>query len=101
MFDPNPVESEDSFSAPIYLEAGGSDPAGIVEEELNRESEVDILKNAVSSLDERSQDIIQQRWLTDQKATLHQLADKYDISAERIRQLEQNALKKLRLSISD
>lgn len=51
------------------------------------------------SLDERSQDILQCRWLDDKKATLHQLADKYGVSAERIRQLEKNAMKKVRLAM--
>ena len=47
-------------------------------------------------LDERSRDILQRRWMTDDKATLHELADKYGVSAERIRQIESNALGKLR-----
>ena len=55
----------------------------------------------MSSLDERSQDIIRSRWLTDDKATLQDLADKYQISAERVRQLEKNALNKLKLGISE
>jgi RNA polymerase sigma-32 factor len=53
------------------------------------------LSNALSTLDERSQDIVQRRWLADQKSTLQDLADKYEVSAERIRQLENNAMKKL------
>jgi RNA polymerase sigma-32 factor len=47
-------------------------------------------------LDDRSRDILQRRWMTDDKATLHDLADKYGVSAERIRQIESNALGKLR-----
>jgi RNA polymerase sigma-32 factor len=47
-------------------------------------------------LDDRSRDILQRRWMTDDKATLHELADKYGVSAERIRQIESNALGKLR-----
>ena len=58
------------------------------------------LSTALTKLDERSRDIIQQRWLTDDKATLHQLADKYQVSAERIRQLENNAIKKLKLAMT-
>jgi len=50
-------------------------------------------------LDERSQDILQRRWLDDKKATLHQLADEYGVSAERIRQLEKNAMKKVRTAM--
>jgi RNA polymerase sigma-32 factor len=51
---------------------------------------------ALANLDERSRDILQQRWLTDDKSTLHELAAEYDVSAERIRQLEKNAMKKVR-----
>jgi RNA polymerase sigma-32 factor len=54
---------------------------------------------AMQDLDERSQDILQQRWLAETKLTLHELADKYGVSAERIRQLEANAIKKLRAAI--
>ncbi|HAS15587.1 MAG TPA: RNA polymerase factor sigma-32, partial [Idiomarina abyssalis] len=55
---------------------------------------------AMSHLDERSQDIVQSRWLSEDKTTLHDLAAKYEVSAERVRQLEQNAMKKLRLAMS-
>jgi len=58
------------------------------------------LSTALIKLDDRSRDIIQQRWLTDDKSTLHQLADKYQVSAERIRQLENNAIKKLKLAMT-
>lgn len=80
-----------------YLEAANSDPAQLYEDNhsdsLGRES----LHTALARLDERSQDILQQRWLLDDKAvTLHALADKYGVSAERVRQLEKNAMKKLR-----
>ena len=57
------------------------------------------MAEAMKDLDERSQDILQSRWLTESKMTLHQLADRYGISAERIRQLEANAIKKLRTAI--
>ena len=53
----------------------------------------------MEKLDERSRDILQQRWLNDDKATLHEMAARYNVSAERIRQLEQNAMKKLRESM--
>ena len=56
---------------------------------------------ALKALDERSRDILQRRWLTDDKATLHDLADVYGVSAERIRQLEKNAMKKLRQKMGD
>ncbi|MDO7674279.1 MAG: RNA polymerase factor sigma-32, partial [Reinekea forsetii] len=54
------------------------------------------LFSALQDLDERSRDIIQQRWLSDEKATLHELASKYQVSAERIRQLEKNAMNKVK-----
>ena len=50
----------------------------------------------METLDERSQHILRSRWMTDEKATLHELADEYGVSAERIRQIEANAIKKLR-----
>ena len=53
------------------------------------------------SLDARSRDILESRWLTDQKSTLHELAARYDVSAERIRQLEKNALKKLKSAMQE
>jgi DNA-directed RNA polymerase, sigma subunit (sigma70/sigma32) len=56
------------------------------------------LQNAIASLDDRSRDIIAKRWLTDDKATLHELAAEYNVSAERIRQIENNAMKKLKAS---
>ncbi|MFL3655689.1 MAG: sigma-70 family RNA polymerase sigma factor, partial [Halioglobus sp.] len=57
------------------------------------------LHNALAELDERSRDILSQRWLAEKKATLHELAAQYSVSAERIRQLEQSAMKKLRVAI--
>jgi RNA polymerase sigma-32 factor len=56
---------------------------------------------ALESLDERSQDILRERWLSESKSTLHELADKYGVSAERIRQLEKNAMKKIRMQMSE
>ena len=58
------------------------------------------LHSALAELDERSRDILSQRWLAEKKATLHELAAQYSVSAERIRQLEQAAMKKLRVSIA-
>jgi RNA polymerase sigma-32 factor len=59
------------------------------------------LSEGLAKLDERSRDILQQRWLSDAKSTLHELAAEYGVSAERIRQLEKNAMKKLKLAIAD
>ena len=90
-------DDDSSFQAPVFfLEDKSADPAQLAE---NDDWEVDNttrLVDAVKNLDERSRDIIQRRWLNDGKATLHELADKYGVSAERIRQLEKNAMKKVR-----
>jgi len=88
-----------SYAPALYLEDKGADPAQCVE---NEDFEADNnlrLGRAVQALDERSQDILQRRWLDDQKATLHQLADEYGVSAERIRQLEKNAMNKVRAAL--
>ncbi len=67
-----------------------------MEEAESADDSSDRLRGAMARLDERSRDIVQKRWMTDDKATLHQLADKYGVSAERIRQIESSALGKLR-----
>ncbi len=84
--------------APVaYLEAENSDPAQLYEQNNSESLSREKLHVALARLDERSQDILQQRWFLDDKAvTLHVLAEKYGVSAERVRQLEKNALKKLR-----
>jgi RNA polymerase sigma-32 factor len=71
----------------------------MVEEADWQDSSEQALHLALRDLDERSQDILAQRWLAEKKATLHELAEKYGVSAERIRQLEQNAMKKLRVCL--
>src|SRR6266436_3879236 len=96
-FDPTPESDEEEVYSPAsYLPATDADPAESVE---NAEWELDSsdrLRGALDRLDDRSRDILQRRWMTDDKATLHDLADKYGVSAERIRQIESNALGKLR-----
>ena len=97
-FDPTPEsdDEETTYSPAAYLSAPDSDPADSVE---SAEWEVDSsnrLQQAMGQLDDRSRDILQRRWMGDDKATLHELADKYGVSAERIRQIESNALGKLR-----
>ena len=85
-----------------YLQDVNSDPALLIEREDNGIQRSEKLHLALERLDERSQDILQQRWLIDDKAiTLHALAEKYGVSAERVRQLEKNALKKLRLYMEE
>ena len=97
-FDGDPDNDEDTvYRAPAYyLEDQGSDLATNVEAEEWEEVTNNSLHVALEGLDERSKDILQSRWLSDEKATLHDLADKYGISAERIRQLEKNAMNKIK-----
>ncbi|SEL32446.1 RNA polymerase, sigma 32 subunit, RpoH [Colwellia chukchiensis] len=85
-----------AYSPAQYLEDKQSDLATEVEDSNWEQHANARLSNALVSLDERSQDIIRTRWLLDDKSTLQELADKYDISAERVRQLEKNALTKLK-----
>ncbi len=94
---PTDSEADDSFSAAAnYLETKDADPAELLEHSNWQGHEQALLNKAMSELDERSRDILTSRWLNENKATLHDLADRYQVSAERIRQLEKNALKKLR-----
>ncbi|PCJ49071.1 MAG: RNA polymerase sigma factor RpoH [Gammaproteobacteria bacterium] len=90
-----PVGSDDTYSPSMFLESSSVDPAEQAEADNWQDIQSRKLQIALSGLDERSQDILQQRWLTEDKATLHELAAQYGISAERIRQLENNAIKKL------
>jgi len=99
-----PLEDESregQSPAPVmYLEDKNSDFADNIEENNWGDHAADSLWVALKGLDERSQDIIRARWLNDDnKSTLQELADRYGVSAERVRQLEKNAMKKLRLSI--
>jgi RNA polymerase sigma-32 factor len=80
----------------MYLPASNADPAIEVEREEWEEDSSDRLSIAMEKLDERSRHILQRRWMTDDKATLHELADEYGISAERVRQVETNAIAKLK-----
>jgi RNA polymerase sigma factor, sigma-70 family len=88
-----------SLSPAQYLEASDADPADILEKQNWTEDSTDRLYSALSDLDDRSKDILASRWLSDQKATLHELAGKYNVSAERIRQLEKNAMKKVKTAL--
>lgn len=85
-----------AFSPAYYLEDHSGDPALLLEQEDTEQDSYGRMAEAMATLDERSQDILRSRWLSDAKATLHDLADKYGVSAERIRQLEVNAMKKVR-----
>lgn len=103
-FDMTADDSDDSHPiAPVlFLEDKSSDFADSIEEDNWDNHAADKLTSAIETLDERSQDIIRARWLDDDnKSTLQDLATKYGVSAERVRQLEKNAMKKLRLAIED
>lgn len=102
-FDPYSAddgEEGNTYSPADYLTNEDSDPMEIVEKEDFARDQINQLQNAISDLDERSQLILKERWLTDDKPTLHELADKYGISAERIRQIEKKAMEKIRTNIN-
>lgn len=98
---PSDADDEEAWQAPqAYLDDVSADPALRVEaEDSARDGEVR-LQTALAGLDERSRNIVAQRWLAEHKSTLHELADEYGVSAERIRQLEANAMKKLKTALA-
>jgi RNA polymerase sigma-32 factor len=100
-----PTDDDDagtSYTAPVlYLEDKASDVADNVEASNWEAHTNNRLSLALSSLDERSQHIVRSRWLDDNKSTLQELAETYSVSAERIRQLEKNAMKKLKVAVGD
>jgi RNA polymerase sigma-32 factor len=97
-FDGYEAEDDSEFRpAPAgYLQDMRMEPASQLEAENQESHDHALLATAMDDLDERSQDIVKSRWLSENKATLHDLADKYGVSAERIRQLEANAMKKMK-----
>jgi RNA polymerase sigma-32 factor len=101
-FDPAAEADDDSaFQSPAnYLEDYRYDPARQLEDSDWTDNSTANLHQALDVLDERSRDILYQRWLAEEKATLHDLAQKYNVSAERIRQLEKSAMNKLKTSIA-
>jgi len=101
-FDPgNDDDDETAYKAPAaYLEDSRYDPAQIYEREASNDHAFGQLNDALSGLDERSRDILNQRWLAEEKSTLQELASQYQVSAERIRQLEKMAMTKVRTAIS-
>ncbi|WP_290697349.1 RNA polymerase sigma factor RpoH [Amphritea sp.] len=93
-------DDERAYQSPAYfLEDHNQDPASQLEDSNWAADSNQRLSAAMEQLDERSRDILMQRWLGEQKATLHQLAARYEVSAERIRQLEKNAMKKIKASM--
>lgn len=97
-FDPSTDEDDDNaYQSPAgYLPDNSNDPARLTENSDTLTYDQNRLQMALQSLDKRSKDILTQRWLTEKKSTLQDLANKYKVSAERIRQLENNAMKKIR-----
>lgn len=97
-FDASSDDDDDAMLSPsTYLAAPTSDPAQQLESDDWTEQRVDALQSSLEVLDDRSRDILMSRWMDeDNKATLHELAARYNVSAERIRQLEKNAMKKMR-----
>ena len=99
---PTPTGDDDEIMAPAqYLEDKRYDPEVIVASEQADQVNKEELIAALKMLDDRSKDILQRRYLSDDKATLHDLADEYKVSAERIRQIENSALKKLKSLMVD
>jgi RNA polymerase sigma-32 factor len=97
IFDPTPdLDDERNFTPAAYLPSPDADPAVQVEKKDWNDDATTRMTAALNILDDRSRRILEERWLTEDKMTLHQLAAEYGISAERIRQLEVNAIKKLR-----
>ncbi|MCC7413475.1 MAG: RNA polymerase sigma factor RpoH [Gammaproteobacteria bacterium] len=101
-FDGAPEDDEDCVFAPAsYLEDYRYEPQALVAEAQVEAMQQQRLQAGIATLDERSRDIIEARWLTEPKATLQDLAERYGVSAERIRQIEQGAFKRLRNSLAD
>jgi RNA polymerase sigma-32 factor len=101
-FDPAPDADEDEgiVSPSLYLPSAEVDPATAIEKEQWDGTVAESLSAAISTLDERSRAVVRARWLAEEKRTLQDLADDYGVSAERIRQIESVALKKLRAAMT-
>lgn len=101
VFDPTPdVDDERSFTPAAYLPSADADPAVLAEKTDWHDDATSRMAAAMTTLDDRSRRILETRWLAEKKATLHELADEYGVSAERIRQIETNAIKKLRTEMA-
>ncbi len=98
-FDPAPTDNDD-YAPQAYLPSLDSDPAELVERHDWATSAHEQLQQALELLDERSRDILERRWLTENKSTLHELAAVYRVSAERIRQIESSAIRKLKTQMA-
>jgi RNA polymerase sigma-32 factor len=99
-FDPAPdADDERAFTPAAYLPSPNSDPAVILEKADWNDDATGRMVDALDTLDDRSRHILQSRWLDEKKPTLHELAGEYGVSAERIRQIEVNAIKKLKAAM--
>ncbi|MEM8682059.1 MAG: RNA polymerase sigma factor RpoH [Pseudomonadota bacterium] len=97
IFDPAPdADDESSYTPAAYLPSKDADPAKLVEKADFEDDASTRMHAALQTLDDRSRRIMETRWLTENKLTLHDLAEEYGVSAERIRQIEANAIKKMR-----
>ena len=96
-FDPLPDARDDdrAFSPAAYLQSPAADPSDLVEQADWHDDATSRMREALTTLDDRSRHILESRWLTEDKQTLHALAGQYGVSAERIRQIEASAIKKL------
>ena len=100
-FDPAPdADEEEMYSPAAYLPHPDADPAQQLEREQFDDDSSERLGIAMQQLDARSQHILRSRWMAEDKATLQDLAEHYGVSAERVRQIENNAMKKLRVLMS-
>ena len=99
-FDGSDSDDDDGPSAPAtYLPDTRMEPAAWLEREDTEANQKQRLYAALAGLDERSKTILRERWLTEKKQTLHELAKQFGVSAERIRQIEKNAMKKMKLQL--
>jgi RNA polymerase sigma-32 factor len=96
-FDAPDEDNDNAPPSPVaYLRDASDDPAMAYERESHEDDQLELLRDGLAELDQRSRDILKRRFLGEPKATLQELADEYGVSAERIRQIEATALKKMR-----
>ncbi len=96
LFD-RPEDDDNAYVSPAgFLPAPNSDPSKLAEEENWLESNIELLSEAMEKLDNRSKEVLKLRWLTEEKATLKELAKKFNVSLERVRQIEEQAILDLR-----
>jgi RNA polymerase sigma-32 factor len=98
-FDPSPAGDGDDYGPAAYLPSPDADPARTIEAQDWDADQRERLTAALDALDDRSRTIVMRRWLAEGKSTLHELADEYGVSAERIRQIEATAMRKLKVRL--